>query len=256
MNRRMLVVVGVVGFVVGCVAFMALATVVGLAIYFGSSLTAEPTERLVSQLAATLRPTYTPIPTDTPTLMPTDTATPEPTNTTTPPPTETAMPTETPTQTPLPPTNTTEPADTPRPTPSPTPKPSKTLVDQALVTYLKQFATIANEIWGSFPGEAGIASQTYVDKLDPLIKRLDEMAVPDEAEGMHLAFQVVASNVIIYHHERVGALLFPDQFYDHMAAADRAGQEALTWYYREYMPARNALLSRIGLSAESVGFNH
>ena len=187
--------------------------------------------------------------------VPTATSTPTPTLTATH--TPTRPPTLTPTSTP---TGTTAPTRTARPkptstrSPTATTKPTEPSTDPVMVAYLEDFAQIANKVWADFPGDSETPSEIYVDRLEPLYEQLEEMTVPKGATQMHDAFELATISVIQWHLYRQGALLFPAQFNDYMNAADAAGDEALAWYYHEYLPARDILLSAYGLSPEDVGF--
>lgn len=193
----------------------------------------------VIQATYTRLATYTPLPTSTPSPIPTNT----------PEPTYTSEPTSTPT-----------PTDTPLPTSTETPEPPTATPTtdpevKALIKYLKTFAPIANKVWSTFPGKSDVNPRVYYDSIYPdLYKQLEGMTVPERAKTMHSAFKLVALDVAQYHHSHEGALLWPAQYNEYMTAAEMYGKDALAWYYQEYLPARDSLLSDLGLSAKQVGF--
>jgi len=167
--------------------------------------------------------------------------------------------TPTPTATPRTPSPTPTRAATATPTasltPSVTPTPTLRPADQALLEYLKLFAPAASEIWASVadPSEQ-VTSAEYAKRVGALCEALEGMTVPASAEEMHSTFETVANRVYVWHLNRAVALTNPDLFEEHMAAADLAAQQMLE-PYPEYLSARDLLLARLKVSAESMGFD-
>ncbi len=170
----------------------------------------------------------------------------------------TAAPTPTTSATPRPPTPTLTQAPTATPalslTPSVTPTPTLRPSDRALLDYLTLFAPVANVIWASVadPSDA-VTPADYADRVGALCEDLEAMTVPAGAEEMHNAFEMVSNRVHVWHLNRALALMNPDSFEEYMAAADLAAKQMLEWH-PQYLSARDLLLARLGVTAESVGF--
>ena len=198
------------------------------------------------RVATDIPPTSTPLPapvtfTPSPTpFVPTETPTPTkmPSSTSTPLPTDTPIPTATP-----------FPTDTPTPTPNP--------VDQELVAYFKSIAPLVEQIWDTMPGEDSELSKTsyYYDIVKSRYDQLENIAVPEEASFMHSAMMLAMLDVALYHLN--WRMAWDDLYYfdDYSYNAEQYGDEALYYYYGEYLPLRDELLRYNGLKPEDVGFS-
>jgi hypothetical protein len=167
-------------------------------------------------------------------------------------------PTEAPTNTPVPPTQ------TPRPSPTATASPTatSTTVPQPVVpaevsAYLEEFTSLVVVVdeTGLLESSAS-ADQGTADRLRALYGQLHEMAVPEGAEEMHLAFVTIVSVL----EEKCLCHVFADAH-----ASDAQGQ-----HYREcvtaatntandilssrFVPARDAFLRKYSLTARQAGF--
>lgn len=178
--------------------------------------------------------TFTPSPTP---LIPTATPTETPSPTSTPLPTDTPIPTATPL-----------PTDTPTPTPNP--------VDQELVAYLKAVAPLVEQIWDTMPGEIDLAKTDYYsDLVKSLYDQLDAIPVPESAKLMHPPMMLAMGDVALYHLN--WTMAWEDIYYfdDYSYNAEQYGDEAMYYYYQEYLPLRDELLRYNGLKPEDVGFS-
>lgn len=122
-----------------------------------------------------------------------------------------------------------------------------------MLVYLQAFAPIAEEIWGSMPGDENESRTAAFDRVKALHEQLDAMAVPEDAEMMHRVFSLVALDV-------AGWFLYGEMFlnsndYSYLDAMRTAGEEASYRFYSEYLPTRDRLLDRYDLTLEEVGFN-
>jgi hypothetical protein len=193
-----------------------------------------------------------------PTGAPESSSTPSPTETETNTWTPTSKPTDTTTSTAVPPTNTPRPSPTatPNPTVTHTPVPQPT-VPAEVSAYLKDFASLVTSVdeMGLLESSSS-ADQSTADRLRGIYSGLHEMAVPDGAEEMHLAFITVVSVL----EEKCLCHVFADAH-----ASDAQGQ-----HYREcesnatatagdlwtnrFVPARDAFLKQYSLTARQAGF--
>lgn len=193
-----------------------------------------------------------------PTGAPESSSTPFPAETKAPTWTPTSKPTETLTSTPVPPTNTPRPSPTatPNPTPTHTPVPKPT-VPAEVSAYLKSFSNLVTSVDGmGLLESSGSADQSTADQLRGIYSGLHEMAVPEGAEEMHLAFITVVSVL----EEKCLCHVFADAH-----ASDAQGQHYRNcetnatatagdvWSSR-FVPARDAFLKEYSLTARQAGF--
>jgi hypothetical protein len=216
----------------------------------------SPTQMVLHTPTFTATGTLTEVPS--PTGAPGSSSTPSPTETATPAWTPTSKPTDAPTSTPVPPTN------TPRPSPTATPNPTAThtavpqpTVPAEVSTYLKDFASLVTSVdeMGLLESSAS-ADQSTADQLRSIYSGLHEMAVPEGAEEMHLAFITIVSVL----EEKCLCHVFADAH-----ASDAQGkhyQECETsatstagdlWSGR-FVPARDVFLKQYSLTARQAGF--
>lgn len=130
--------------------------------------------------------------------------------------------------------------------------------DEAMITYLKAFAPLANEIWALFfttnESYDEYNPREYVDKIKLFREQLDKLVVPDKAKPMHSSFDLVVLSIAQKHLSYQGAELYPSQYEMYFAAARQYSDNALAYYFGSYLPARNHLLQEIGLTATEIGF--
>jgi hypothetical protein len=183
---------------------------------------------------------------------------PSPEETATPTSTPTLEPTQAPTSTPVPPTNTPQPSPThtasPTATPTTVPKP---MLPAEVSAYLKDFTNMVGAVddMGLLDSSAS-ANQDTAEQLRSLYRQLHEMAVPEGAEEMHLAF-VTAVSVL---EEKCLCQVFAEahgsdaqgqHYRDCVTNATTTANEVLA---HRFVPARDAFLQQYAVTAKEAGF--
>lgn len=212
----------------------------------------SPTQMVLHTPTSTATGTGTDVPS--PTGAPGSSSTPSPVDTATP----TSKPTDAPTGTPVPPTN------TPRPSPTATPNPTAThtavpqpTVPAEVSAYLKDFASLVTSVdeMGLLEGSAS-ADQSTADQLRSIYSGLHEMAVPEDAEEMHLAFITVVSVL----EEKCLCHVFADahasdaQGQHYQECETNATNTAGGLWSGRFVPARDVFLKQYSLTARQAGF--
>jgi hypothetical protein len=185
-------------------------------------------------------------------------STPLPEETATPTNTPTLEPTTAPTSTPVPPTN------TPQPSPTHTASPTATAttvsepkVPAEVSAYLKDFTSMVDTVYemGLLESSAS-ANQDTAEQLRGMYRQLHDIAVPEGAEEMHLAF-VTAVSVL---EEKCLCQVFAEahgsdaqgqHYRDCVARATTTANEVLAG---RFVPARDAFLQQYALTAKEAGF--